>query len=113
MCSGLPKPWCNLSSYIFSKGPPFRESPVPYCPPGRSLCIRTGGPLKPGFGLSGIVPPLDKVFRPLVRVFVPTFVGPSLRRMNIPTQAKTGLEWATRRSCAPGYCRDIRCQLGT
>jgi hypothetical protein len=30
----------------------------------------TGGPFKPGFGLSGAVLPLDKVFPPLVRVFV-------------------------------------------
>src|SRR5208282_1427232 len=35
---------------------------------------RTGGPLKPGFGLSGAVPPLDKVFPPLVRVFVPSIL---------------------------------------
>src|SRR6266851_2711574 len=33
---------------------------------------RTGGPLKPAFGLSGAVRPLDKVFPPLVRVFVPS-----------------------------------------
>jgi hypothetical protein len=31
-----------------------------------------GGPLKPGFGLSGDVRQLDKVFPPLVRVFVPS-----------------------------------------
>ena len=30
----------------------------------------TGGPLKPDFGLSGAVLPLDKVFPPLVRLFV-------------------------------------------
>jgi len=29
-----------------------------------------GGPFKPGFGLSGAVPLLDRVFLPLVRVFV-------------------------------------------
>src|SRR5205809_7430607 len=34
----------------------------------------TGGPRKPGFGLSGAVPPLDKVFPPRVRVFVPSIL---------------------------------------
>src|SRR5713101_4698985 len=37
-----------------------------------SLRTRTGGPLKPGFGLSGAVRQLDKVFPPLVRVFAPS-----------------------------------------
>ncbi len=31
---------------------------------------RAGGPLEPDFGLSGAVLPLDKVFPPLVRLFV-------------------------------------------
>src|SRR5438552_12953485 len=34
----------------------------------------TGGPLKPGFGLSGTVLALDKVLPPLVRVFVPSIL---------------------------------------
>ena len=31
---------------------------------------QTGGPFKPGFGLSGAVPLLDEVFLPLLHVFV-------------------------------------------
>ena len=38
-----------------------------------------GGPLKPGFGLSGAVRRPDKVFPPLVRVFVPCIRTRSLR----------------------------------
>ena len=34
----------------------------------------TGGPLKPGFGLSGAVLALDKVFPQLVRVFAPSIL---------------------------------------
>jgi len=37
-----------------------------------------GGPLKPGFGLSGAVLPLDKVFPQLVRVFAPSIPAQSL-----------------------------------
>jgi len=32
----------------------------------------TGGPLKPGFGLSGAVLQLDKILPPLVLVFLPS-----------------------------------------
>ena len=61
-----------------------------------------GGPLKPGFGLSGEVLLLDKVFPPLFRVFVSSISiqsRPSLTAgywlwiSNIPTEAKTWLEW--------------------
>ena|SRR5204863_1757795 len=74
-----------------------------------------GGPLKPDFGLSAAVLLLDKVFPHLVRVFVPSIPTRSrpdfsasasvlwfaeqevdmFRHDYIPTQAKTGLEWAT------------------
>ena len=40
---------------------------------GIALGGGTGGPPKPGFGLSGAVPHSDKVFPPLVRVFVLPF----------------------------------------
>jgi hypothetical protein len=35
-------------------------------------CQVAGGPLKPGFGLSGVVPDLDRVFPLLVRAFAPS-----------------------------------------
>ena len=48
----------------------------PHHKPRRGRCptCHAGGPLKPGFGLSGEVPPLDRVCLPLVRVFVPSIL---------------------------------------
>jgi hypothetical protein len=40
---------------------------------------KAGGPFKPGFGLSGAVLPLDKVFQPRARVFAPSIPTRSLR----------------------------------
>jgi hypothetical protein len=46
----------------------------------RVLCETwAGGPFKPGFGLSGAVLPLDKVFQPRARVFAPSIPTRSLR----------------------------------
>src|SRR6185437_9339250 len=47
------------------------------CP--RNGAHRLGGPLKPGFGLSGIVPQLHTAFPPLVRVSAPSIPTRSLR----------------------------------
>jgi hypothetical protein len=45
----------------------------------RQCCCRPGGPFKPGFGLSGVVLPLETMFPPLVRVSVPSTPTRSLR----------------------------------
>ena len=85
-----------------------------------------GGPLKPGFGLSGEVRPPDRVcswlvpaFSPSTRIQLPPGLRSplrttencstprphgmcaSLRSEHFPTQAKCGLEWASRPVGAP------------
>src|SRR6266705_4382602 len=54
---------------------------------------RTGGPLKPGFGLSGAVRRLDKVFPPLVRVFVPSI--PTRSRLAPHSRSRSGENCST------------------
>jgi hypothetical protein len=103
---------------------------------GKPVSVIGHQPLKPGFGLSGAVLQPDRVFPLIFRAFVSSISnrspcvprprktqGPStpqiiaLRRsapvgmtelgdLNIPTQAKIGLEWGTRPSGPPVvyYC---------
>src|ERR1700688_4644061 len=55
------------------------------------LEIWAGGPFKPDFGLSGVVPQLDRVSPQFVRVCV--LSTPTQSLLALPTQAKGALEW--------------------